>query len=170
MGQGTVLTRAFVTMNRFTKALHYVFVALSRYRCYRVALRRASQGSIIICDRYPLAPIHRIMRDSVRPPMDGPKIACMYRETEMKGLTAAFSKIEQNLYQHIRPADHLLLLHVSPDVSRKRKPELSREEVEAKIQAVQSMDRGDLHVTDIDADQPFDQALLQVKSAVWNIL
>jgi thymidylate kinase len=110
------------------------------------------------------------MMNSIRPPMDGPNIAWMYKGEEIKGISAYLCKMEKKLYRKIRPPDYLVVLHVSPNVSLKRKQDLSQAEAEAKIQAIESMNSKDLQVIHIDADQPFRQTVLKIKSALWKIL
>jgi thymidylate kinase len=102
--------------------------------------------------------------------MDGPRIAWMCKGEETDGITAHLSKLEQTIYERISPPDCLILLHVSPNVALRRKPDHAPEEIERKIQAVERMDRQGLQIIDIDADQPFERTALQTKSALWNIL
>jgi thymidylate kinase len=154
---------------RFTRHVYHLSIALIRYRRYVAARRKAAQGSIVICDRYPLEGIHRVMRGT-RPPMDGPRIAWMCRGEETEGITAHLSKLEQKIYERIGLPDCLILLHVSPNIALQRKPDHTPEKIEPKIQAVERMDRQGLQIIDIDADQPFERTSLQTKSALWNIL
>jgi hypothetical protein len=160
-----ILSRAY----RFSRHLRYLSIAQTRYERYLASRQQAAQGSIIIYDRYPLAGIHRAMDDS-RPPMDGPRIAWTCKGEKISGVTAYLARTEERIYQKISPPDYLVLLHVSPDVSLQRKPEHRREEVEPKIQAIESMDRCGLHVIDIGAEEPLDQTLLQIKGELWNLL
>jgi hypothetical protein len=163
------LSRISGQVYRFTRHLYHLSIALTRYRRCVAARRKAAQGSIVICDRYPLDGIHRVMR-GIRPPMDGPRIAWMCREEETDGITAHLSKLEQNIYHRIGLPDCLILLHVSPNVALQRKPDHTPEEIEPKTQAVEHMDRQGLQIIDINADQPFERTSLQTKSALWNIL
>ena len=68
------------------------------------------------------------------------------------------------------PPQHVVVLDVSPDVSRGRKPDHKPEAIEEKSQAIRRMDRNALALTEIDADQPMDEVLLQVKSTLWHLL
>lgn len=169
VGEKNALCRASGRMHRLTQALYELSIAVTRYRRYLAGRRRAAQGAIVVCDRYPLQSIHRVMGD-MHPPMDGPRIAWMCQGEEIKGITAHLSKKEQAIYQHIDPPDYMVVLHVSPDVSLGRKPEHTPQEIAPKIEAIERMSRGGLQIIDIDADQPLQRTLLQVKEAVWNIL
>ena len=64
----------------------------------------------------------------------------------------------------------VVALHVSPAVSLRRKPDHRLEVIEAKSRALRQMDRKDLRVIEIDADQAYEQVLLQVKRALWERL
>ena len=45
-----------------------------------------------------------------------------------------------------------------------------QEKLEAKIQSLDKMEQKGLCVTGINADQPLDQALLHIKTALWDLL
>lgn len=169
LGEGNGLSRILGRVYRFTRHLRYLSIAQTRYERYLASRQQAAQGSIIIYDRYPLAGIHRAMDDS-RPPMDGPRIAWACKGEKLRGITAYLARTEEKIYQKISPPDYLVLLHVSPGVSLQRKPEHRHEEVGPKIQAIESMDRYGLHIIDIDAEEPLEQTLLQIKGELWNLL
>ena len=144
--------------------LHLIAIGRDRYYRYLAGQRRASQGALVIYDRYPL--------EGARVAawyMDGPRIASTYADN-IKGTLAAMARMEQGIYQRIRPPDHLVILHISPDVSFKRKPQHRRQMIEAKSQALRQFDWESLPTTEIDANQPLDQVLLQAKAVVWDLL
>jgi thymidylate kinase len=169
LGEENGLSRILGRGYRFTRHLRYLSIAQTRYERYLASRQQAAQGSIIIYDRYPLAGIHRAMDDS-RPPMDGPRIAWTCKGENLRGITAHLARTEEEIYRKISPPDYLVLLHVSPAVSLQRKPEHRREEVGPKIQAIESMDRCGLHIIDVDAEEPLEQTLLQIKGELWNLL
>lgn len=149
---------------RLFQSLHLIAIGMDRYGRYIAGRRNASGGGLVIYDRYPLPAASMGSRF-----MDGPRIASMYRE-EMGPLVAALSRAEQNIYRRIRPPDHLVILQVSPHVSAQRKSNHRREMLETKCQALNRIGGKGLHATEIDADQPLDQVLIQVKTAVWDLL
>lgn len=134
-----------------------------RYNRYVAGQRKMAQGAVVIFDRYPLEAVSIDGRS-----MDGPRIAAS-RPVE-GGLRTSLAQAEQNLYEKIRPPDHILVLRVSPEVSLARKPEHRPERIEAKAQALADFARDGLNVTEINAEQPLDQVLLQIKSAIWSWL
>jgi thymidylate kinase len=149
---------------RLIEHMRYLAEGQDRYRRYLAGRRKAAQGSIVLYDRYPLEAIRIFNR-----PMDGPRIATLCNG-QAGPLDRKLAQVEEGIYQRILPAEHLFVLHVSPDVSQARKPEHKRERIEAKSHAIVHMDRDGLNLTDIDADQPLDQVLLQIKSAIWSLL
>jgi gluconate kinase len=102
-------------------------------------------------------------------PMDGPRVDVEARY-QMGKITRALSKMERDIYRKICPPDHIFVLHVSPEVSQRRKPDHDPEMIEVKSQALKQMERQGLHVIDVNADQPFEQVLLQIKTALWQFL
>lgn len=156
--------RFLLGLPRFFHGLHLIAIARDRYSRDIAGRKRAAQGDVVIYDRYPLPAVRMGSRF-----MDGPRIDSTYSEA-MGPLLTRLSESEQRIYQRIRPPDHLLVLHVSPDVSSQRKPDHEREMIETKNQALRHMERSGLPVTEIDADQPLHQVLLQVKAVVWDLL
>ena len=101
--------------------------------------------------------------------MDGPRIAAACNG-HMGQMTKKLSQAEENLYQKIRPPEQLFVLQVSPEVSLARKPDHKPELIEAKSQAIRQIARNDLNLTEVDAEQPLEQVLLQIKSTLWHLL
>jgi thymidylate kinase len=151
-------------LSHLFRSFYLLAVARDRHRRYIHGQRRAAQGDVVLYDRYPLPAIRMGSRF-----MDGPRIASSYTG-EMGRVLTALARAEQEIYRQIRLPDHLIVLHVSPDVSVQRKPDHKREMIETKYQALQHMERADLCATEIDADQPLHQVLLQVKTTVWDLL
>jgi thymidylate kinase len=166
MGEEGPLSRALHWLLRLSRHVYYLAVGRDRYRRYVAASREAARGAIALCDRYPLAAVHRVMEQR---PMDGPQIAAE-SGNEMNRITRVLSELEKRLYGQIQPPDCIFVLHVSPEVSMQRKSGEIRERVEAKSRALRQMDRLGLQAVEIDADQPYELVLLQVKTALWLFL
>jgi hypothetical protein len=163
-GDGSMPARLARGPKRLVEYMRYLAEGQDRHRRYLSGRRKAAQGSIVIYDRYPMSQIRIFNR-----PMDGPRIAALCNG-QAGPLERAFAQAEEGLYQRILPAEHLFVLHVSPAVSQARKPNHKGETIEAKSQAIAHIARDGLNVIDIDADQPLDRVLLQIKSAIWNLL
>jgi len=154
----------------FTYDIHHVTVAMTRYYRYLAAKKKAMDGVIVLCDRYPLNGIHQAMMNSKRAPMDGPRIAWKYNGEKIGRLTNCLAKLEQKFYTKISPPDYVLLLKVSREFALKRKPDHAIEEIGPKIQAIEKMDRNGLQIIDIDSNQPFEKALTQAKNELWKVM
>ena len=165
-GENNVPGRSLLALQRFSRNLYHLSVGQDRYRRYIIAKRQAGQGAIVLCDRYPLEAIWRVMEGR---PMDGPQIA-VEAGLKMDWLTRWFSKMEQNTYRKIHPPDYIFILHVSPQVSLQRKPDHDPKMILAKSQALKQMEKGSLHVIDVDADIPIEGVLLNIKSELWRLL
>lgn len=148
---------------RFFERLRCLADGRDRYRRYLAGRRRAAQGAVVIYDRYPL--------DSVRigeRMVDGPRIAAGNGQLGLIGRRLA--QAEERMYHNMLPAEHLFVLHVSPEVSQRRKPAHKAATIEAKSQAIERITAQTGNLTHIDAEQPLDDVLLQVKSALWQLL
>ena len=161
LGKANPVTRAARGLEQLLTDLRYLSEGRDRQNRYITGQRKIAQGGIVIYDRYPLAAVSIDGRA-----MDGPRIEA--NGGNRGGMFAKLAFVEENIYRGIRPPDHIVVLRVSPEVSLTRKPEHRRERIETKSQALAEFAREGLNVTEIDAEQPLDQVLLQIKSAIWS--
>ena len=166
VGEDNRFSRLLFQLQHMLRNLYHLAVGRDRYLRYLSARQQATRGAIALCDRYPLAAIWQVMKTR---PMDGPQIAAESGR-EADPMTRALSRIEQDVYRKICVPDHVFILHVSPEVSRQRKPDHDRAMIETKASALKQMERQGLHVIEVDADQPLDQVLLQTKTALWQLI
>jgi thymidylate kinase len=166
VGEQCASTRLLDRLQRLFHELYHLSKAWDRYRRYLAGRRQASQGAIVLYERYPLERLQHVM---AKRPMDGPRIAAA-AGAHAGSLTSALSRIERNLYRRILLPDHLFILHVSPHVSQQRKPDHDRHAIEDRSRALRQMDKRGLSATEIDADQPLEQVLLQVKTVLWDLI
>jgi thymidylate kinase len=164
VGEKSVAARLTRKWSQVFSCLRFLAEAQDRYRRYCMGQRMAAKGCIVIYDRYPLRAIR--MGGGF---MDGPRIARTYSGNPGP-VTRKLSQAEERIYKKILPPEHVVVLRVSPDVSRARKPDHRRETIEDKSQAIRGMDRDALVLTAINADKPLDDVLLQVKSTLWRLL
>lgn len=164
LGDENVLSRFLEKVRQTFLYSHHLSIGYDRYGRYRAAEHRAAQGSIVLCDRYPLVA-----------PLDGPMVH-LDANGQMDAITKAFSSWERNLYDKIQPADHFIVLNVEPAVSLERKPDHSPEAIEAKYQAVKELvakaerepDRWRL--IHVDANLPYEQVLGRLKARIWEVI
>lgn len=137
-------------------AIHRLLEIKAKLRALREAHRLADGGSISILDRLPQAQFNGIG--------DGPRL----QEGNSFGWVA---RAEMKQFAELAAlAPHLVVkLVVSPEVAHARKPDHSLEKLQQKVALTKQLTYG-VPVIEIDANQPFDLVLLQVKQVVWNAL
>ncbi len=161
LGQDNRVTRSAQRLDRVLTDSRMLAEGKDRYGRYLAGQRKMAQGAVVIYERYPLKAVCIDGR-----PMDGPRIAAS-RDLE-NGMSTRLARAEEDLYKKIRPPDHVVVLRVRPEVSLARKPEHRRERIEAKAQALDDFAQDGLNVTEVNAEQPLDQVLVQIKSAIWS--
>lgn len=166
-GKFSLPSRITRKMVRGVVAVRYISEGRDRYRRYEQSCTEADQGSIVLYDRYPLEGIRLKNRM-----MDGPRIAANYHSARIQApsLVSRFSQIEQEYYKNISPPDHLFILHVSPELALQRKPDHPAEELQAKSEAFETAVTGSVPTIDLQADLPLEEIVLQVRSAIWQML
>lgn len=144
-------------------ALRHLGDAADRVRRGRVAHSLASQGVLVLLDRYPLPGVLVAGRA-----LDGPRI----RSTldARSGILARLADREEHLYRDLPRPDHLLVLRVSPEIARQRRPDHAGDDLAARTAAMDAVERADIPMTIIDADQPLDTVQTEVRAALWRLL
>jgi thymidylate kinase len=137
---------------------HYLSTALDRYRRHRAGRREASRGTIVIFDRYPL-----------NATLDGPQIRAI------SGRAGLLARWEEAIYRRFSPPDLLVILLVAPEVALSRKPDHSREAVEAKSAYLNALSdepaRAPAAATiAVNANRPYADVLVESRQAIWNTL
>jgi thymidylate kinase len=134
--------------------------ARDRYRAYARARRRATNGGLVVCDRYPIPQIFL---------MDGGRGRRLLEARDP--LVRRFARLEQRYYEHIRSPDILLVLRVDPEVavSRKRGEE-SETFIRPRADEVWRADWTGTPAIVVDANRPPEQVLADVKAFVWERL
>jgi hypothetical protein len=135
----------------------------ARLRAYRESCRRASEGAVVLYDRYP---IHTVRVDNY--PLDGPRISS--RSGWMSGLQTRLARAEAGVYRQIQPPDHVIFLQVSPAISQSRRPEDNGATLTAKAHAIDGLEPDGFDLTVIRAEQPLEDVLAQVKPVLWKLL
>lgn len=122
-----------------------------------------NNGGIAICDRYPQTQFKGIY--------DGPKIQAfgLYDKTALGRL---FMRIEEkNIYDVAnKKIDCVLKLVVPTDIALKRSPGHAVREVKRKAQITEKLQFVNCDVYEIDAMQPFEEEMLEIKGIIWDRL
>jgi hypothetical protein len=153
------------------RALHCLSIGRDRVRRYERAVRDARSGRVVIFDRFPMESLSG--RDDHRL-FDGPQIPSVL-PAPRASVTQKLASAEARLYRHFRLPEHLLMLEVDPEIAIARKPDHLPEVVNAKCEALGELAdlaeaAAGLSVARIDANQPADAVLRNVKDVLWHVL
>ena len=137
-----------------------VALARDRHRAYVRARRLASNGEIVICDRYPLPQIKL---------MDGPataRLSSSGRDVVRSYLTDR----ERRYYEQIRRPDILVILDVDPEIAVQRRAEEDAAAVRSRCAEVSGIDWESTEALVVDAGRPENEVISEIKSLVWSRL
>jgi thymidylate kinase len=159
--------RTSIGVSALPYAFRSVALAWDRRRLAGKVRRRAANGEIVVCDRYP---------SRVVGAMDSPRL----QEIPLKkGLATTFynklARLEARLYRQIPPPDVVLKLRVSLETAKKRNRERDGQDGDVYLEARhrQSQDwhmPGTRYVYDIDTEQTLEATIRHVKEAIWESL
>lgn len=121
------------------------------------------KGGIAVCDRYPQTQFKGIY--------DGPKIRTLQLCNDTV-LGRAFIKIEEKNLAKVenRKIDGLFKLMVPAESALKRSPGHKPREVNRKAQITEKLQFPECDVYEIDATQPFEEEILEIKGIIWDKL
>jgi thymidylate kinase len=140
--------------------LRALAIARDRYRAYARAARTSLGGSLVICDRFPLAQLTL---------MDAPRI-----ERALEGspgrLAAAMSRLEQRYYRRLAPPDVLIVLRVDPEIAVRRQPSDEPDFVRRRWREIWDVDWQAHGANVIDASRSPADVLSEIKSLLWSEL
>jgi thymidylate kinase len=140
-----------------------IALAIEKRSRMRAVARARNRGMVVICDRYPQVQVTGFN--------DGPLLAGWVDDP--RAWRRRIARWEFGVYQSLarNAPDLAIKLQVSPAVARLRKPEITTAESQRRLEALARIDFGERcrHVV-VDADQPLDRVLADVKRAVWDLL
>ena len=163
IGNTNAIMRVLASVRESFLFSHFLSIGNDRYRRFVRGREQASDGSIVIFDRFPY-----------ESPLDGPEIK-RYEDGESGRLIGFFSQREQKIYDRFSRPDHMIILKVTPEVSQQRKPDHRLETIQDKDQAIKRLqadlqaDAAQKWVTQ-NADIPLEDVLLQLKRKIWAVL
>jgi thymidylate kinase len=122
------------------------------------ARRAADRGMVVIADRYP--------QDQLASFNDGPLLPRLMRVPRW------LRQFEASAYELARrvPPDLVIKLTASPDLIAKREPTMDRDVIRQRTAELQMLAFPDSTVVCIDAAQPLDSVIRQIKNEVWRHL
>ncbi len=138
-----------------------VCTARDRYLDYRRARRIASNGGLVICDRFPLPQI-RIM--------DGPQVERVTAGMKTNYLLKKLAGLERHYYQKILQPDLLIVLRVDPEVCVQRKTDEPSNSVRLRSQEIWNIDWRKTKAHVIEGSRSKSQVMSDVMNVVWSNL
>ena len=135
-----------------------VCTARDRYLSYVKARRYASNGGLVICDRFPL-PMVKLM--------DGPQIGRMTSRYKDNRLIKTLMELERKYYQAIMLPELLIVLRANPDTAVKRISNEDAESVRPRSKEIWELGWHQTHANVIDAGRSKAEVLSELKSLVW---
>lgn len=136
----------------------FYFVMLIRRKVEMLQMARtmSRKGSIILCDRFP--------QQQVGGMNDGPHL--------QQAGNSWSSRLERSQFNQVKElaADLVIRLSVNPEVAARRKPEHDFEKIKMKSESFHLIPFAPSLVIEADANQPYDQVLLNLKREIWKNL
>jgi thymidylate kinase len=147
--------------SKYYLLFEYVCTARDRYRLYTRARRFASNGGLVVCDRYPISKINL---------MDGPKSASLPGFEEASGFPGFLARLEKKYYNHIRSPELMIVLRVNPEIAVMRKTDEESVYVRKRSTEIWELDWGQTNAHVIDAGRSKHEVLAELKSIIWSKL
>jgi thymidylate kinase len=136
----------------------HVLTARDRLREYRRARRFASNGGLVVCDRFPLPEVRL---------MDGSRTAGRRVRPGAGALERRLVEMERRCYAQILEPDVVMVLRVDPAVAVARRPEDDPVFVRTRNEEIWSGDWTRGRVTVLDASRPQDEVLAEALRVAW---
>jgi thymidylate kinase len=143
------------------RLLWEVLTARDRYRTYRRARRAASNGALVVCDRFPLAEIRL---------MDGAVSAGMSDPSRWGGLVSSLADRERRYYERITYPDLLIVMRVDPDIAVQRRRDDPEAILRPRSEEIWGIDWSGTPAVVVDAGRQKTEVLLEIRSLVWSRL
>lgn len=166
------LSRQFAQFRDFFLYLHHLSNGRDRLQRYAKGSRLATEGSVVIFDRFPVSSFDQASNAHL---LDGPRLQELAAGREY-WFSQRLCTAEQNTYAKMQAPDVIVFLQVSPEISIQRKPDHQEAVIRLKSETIthlanrKNWEQADCRSIQIDADQPYDQVLSQLKQELWKLL
>lgn len=140
-------------------ALRSLCLARDLYGSYGAARRMASNGELVVCDRFPLGAVTW---------MDAPHIGQLLEVHGRPGfLLRWLARWERRYFQAMLPPEVLLVLRLDPAIAAQRRADESQQPVLARNQGIWQVDWTELNAHVVDASCPPSHVHAALKAGVW---
>lgn len=151
-------------IGQFLISYNFYLVAKRTYKSILRANKYVDKGGIALFDRFP--------QNQIPGYYDGPKIESQCFAINSTWLVRLMSRCEKKYIkkaQSLQP-DLIFKLVLSPEESLRRKPEENIEMIKKKAHATQVLNFDRSKTIIINAEQPFETELIEIKNHIWNYL
>ncbi len=138
-----------------------VCTARDRYLTYSLGRRFATNGGLVLCDRFPI-PAIKIM--------DGPQVERVTSGIKTNKMIKLLARLEEKYYKQIMLPDLLITLRVDPEISVQRKTDETADSVRSRAGEVWNIDWSKTPAYIIDASKPKAEVLSDLKAMIWSSL
>ncbi len=145
----------------YTRLAWLTGTAHDRLREYRKARRFAINGGLVISDRYP--------HPSVRL-MEAPQINRLMEGKPTERLARGLAGLEERYHRAIGQPEAVAVLKVHPEIAVQRKTDETADSVRTRSGEIWQVDWRDTSVHVVDASQPREEVLTELKAWVWSVL
>jgi thymidylate kinase len=141
--------------------LRVVCTARDRYLTYIKARRFATNGGLVICDRFPLPQVKL---------MDGLLVEQMIDTGQTNWLLKLLIALEKSYYQQIMLPELLIVLRLDPEIAVRRKTTEDATSVRIRSTEIWELDWQQTPVHIIDASRSKADVLSELKQLIWSSL
>lgn len=145
----------------YRQLLWFACKARDRYRTYRRANRAANSGSIVISDRFP----HPTL-----PLTDVPQIARLIEGAGTNRFLHELARLERHYHDLVALPELAIVLRLDPLEAARRKTDEPQDYVIKRSTEIWDIDWTDSGVPVIDAGQPLEAVVAEVKTLIWESL
>ena len=145
----------------YSRLLWHVCVARDRYLVYVRARRFATNGGLVLCDRFPLPQIEL---------MDGPQIGRIIDEDLMNWFIKFLARIEKSYYSFMVLPELIVVLRLDPEIAVRRKTDEEPLSVRTRSTEIWKLDWQQTSARVIDASRSKEEVISELKSLIWSII
>ena len=157
-GSENTIHTDFPTFPGYPWLVREVCTARDRYLAYKFGRRFATNGGLVLCDRFPIPQIKK---------MDAPQVDRVTRGIKSSKFIKFLARLEEKYYKQIVFPDLLITLMVDPEISVQRKTDETADSVRNRAGEIWNMDWTSIPAHLIDAKKSKTEVLTDLISHIW---